>query len=238
MPSYLNYHVEPQRRKISDFLFPGVQVVVQMEYSRKISPADGVTTSGANDSRVMDFGSVFIPSPTKGDTAEAAAATAGVNIAELIIARGFGTVVRHRDFEERSNHYDALLAAEARAITGKKGIQSAKDSPAMHITDLTVASAKKAKDFLPSLHRSRRISAVVEYVLSGHRFKLYIPKETCSIAFAFSGVRCPGRGEPYSEESIALMRRKIMQRDVEVNGHIMPIIQFIFFSFLFSMSLT
>ena len=191
-----------------------------MEYSRKISPADGVTTSGAGDTRVMDFGSVFLPTPTKGDTAEAAAATPGANIAELIIARGFGTVVRHRDFEERSNHYEALLAAEARAVAGKKGIQSAKDSPVMHVTDLTVASAKKAKDFLPSLHRSRRISAVVEYVLSGHRFKLYIPKETCSIAFAFSGVRCPGRGEPYSEDAIAFMRRKIMQRDVEVNGHI------------------
>lgn len=78
------------------------------------------------------------------------------------------------------------------------------------------APAKKARDFLPFLHRSRRIPAVVEYVLSGHRFKLLIPKETCSIAFAFSGVRCPGRDEPYSDEAIAIMRRKIMQRDVEV----------------------
>ncbi|KAJ4897482.1 TUDOR-SN protein 2 [Raphanus sativus] len=210
----------PYAREAREFLrqkLIGKQVSVQMEYSRKISPADGVTTSGAGDSsRVMDFGSVFLPSPTKGDTAEAAAATPGVNIAELIIARGFGTVVRHRDFEERSNHYEALLAAEARAIAGKKGIQSVKESPVMHVTDLTVSSAKKAKDFLPSLHRSRRISAVVEYVLSGHRFKLYIPKETCSIAFAFSGVRCPGRGEPYSEDAIAFMRRKIMQRDVEI----------------------
>lgn len=58
--------------------------------------------------------------------------------------------------------------------------------------------------------------AVVEYVLSGHRFKLLIPKETCSIAFSLSGVRCPGRNEPFSDEAIALMRRKIMQRDVEV----------------------
>ncbi|KAL1203817.1 Ribonuclease TUDOR 2 [Cardamine amara subsp. amara] len=208
----------PYAREAREFLrqrLIGKEVNVQMEYSRKVSPGDGVTTSGAGD-RVMDFGSVFLPSAAKGDTAEAAAATTGVNIGELIIVRGFGTVVRHRDFEERSNHYDALLAAESRAIAGKKGIHSAKDSPVMHITDLTVASAKKAKDFLPSLHRSRRLSAVVEYVLSGHRFKLYIPKETCSIAFAFSGVRCPGRGEPYSEEAIALMRRKIMQRDVEI----------------------
>lgn len=58
---------------------------------------------------------------------------------------------------------------------------------------------------------------MVDYVFSGHRFKLVIPKETCSIAFSLSGVRCPARGEPYSEEAIAFMRRKILQRDVEVH---------------------
>ncbi|KAL1196830.1 Ribonuclease TUDOR 1 [Cardamine amara subsp. amara] len=218
----------PYAREAREFLrqrLIGKQVLVQMEYSRKVTPTDGPTTSGAADSRVMDFGSVFLPSPAKGDSDEVAASSAtavaggqpaGVNIAELILSRGFGNVVRHRDFEERSNHYDALLTAEARALAGKKGIHSAKESPAMHITDLTVAAAKKAKDFLPSLQRIRRLPAVVEYVLSGHRFKLYIPKITCSIAFSFSGVRCPGRGEPFSDEAISVMRRRIMQRDVEI----------------------
>lgn len=69
---------------------------------------------------------------------------------------------------------------------------------------------------MPFLQRSRRIPAVVEYVLSGHRFKVLIPKETCSIAFSFSGVRCPGRNERYSNEALLLMRQKILQRDVEV----------------------
>lgn len=78
------------------------------------------------------------------------------------------------------------------------------------------ASIKKSRDFLPFLQRTRRHTAVVEYVLSGHRFKLLIPKETCTIAFSFSGVRCPGREEPFSDDAIALMRRKILQRDVEV----------------------
>ncbi|CAN6991977.1 unnamed protein product [Brassica oleracea var. botrytis] len=213
----------PYAREAREFLrqrLIGKQVIVQMEYSRKVTPAEGATTTA---DRIMDFGSVFIPSPSKGDTEEVTTASAisgtqpaGVNIAELLLSRGFGNVVRHRDFEERSNHYDALLAAESRALSGKKGIHSAKESPAMHITDLTVAAAKKAKDFLPSLQRIRRIPAVVEYVLSGHRCKLYIPKLTCSIAFAFSGVRCPGRGEPFSDEAISVMRRRIMQRDVEI----------------------
>jgi staphylococcal nuclease domain-containing protein 1 len=125
-------------------------------------------------------------------------------------------VIRHRDFEERSNYYDALLAAESRATTGKKGVHSARDPPVMHVQDLTTANNKKARDFLPFLQRLRRVPAIVEYVFSGHRFKLYIPKETCSIAFSLSGVRCPGRDEPYSDEAISLMRRKIMQRDVEI----------------------
>lgn len=116
-----------------------------MEYSRKVGPADGSTASGPADSRVMDFGSVFLASPVKadGDDAPSSASPAGgqqtgVNVAELVIGRGFGTVIRHRDFEERSNYYDALLAAESRAISGKKGIHSAKDPPVMHITDLTI----------------------------------------------------------------------------------------------------
>ena len=111
--------------------------------------ADGATATAAPaDSRVMDFGSVFLMSPVKGDgddASSAALSTAGsqqpgLNVAELVVGRGFGTVIRHRDFEERSNYYDTLLAAESRAISGKKGIHSAKDPPAMHIQDLTTVS--------------------------------------------------------------------------------------------------
>lgn len=199
----------------------GQQVKVSMEYSRKVAAAD-LANPAAGDLRVMEFGSVFLVSPSKDESSSTASGPSsgnqpvGLNIAELVVSRGFATVIRHRDFEERSNHYDALLSAESRAINGKKGIHSAKDPPVMHITDLTTTNAKKARDFLPFLQRSRRHSAVVDYVLSGHRFKLLLPRETCSIAFSFSGVRCPSRGEPYSEEAIALMRRKILQRDVEI----------------------
>ncbi|ONK58667.1 uncharacterized protein A4U43_C09F15430 [Asparagus officinalis] len=218
---------EPYAREAKELLrtrLIGQQVNVSMEYSRKVVMGDGpnsVAVSSPADSKVMNFGSIFLVSPSKeGDVANPAAPsgsqTTGLNVAELIVSRGFGEVIRHRDFEERSSYYDALLAAESRAEKSKKGKHSKKDPPVMHVTDLTVASAKKAKDFLPFIQRSRRLPAVVEYVLSGHRFKLFIPKETCSIAFSFSGVRCPGRNEPYSDEAIALMRRKIMQRDVEV----------------------
>jgi len=67
----------------------------------------------------------------------------------------------------------------------------------------------------------------VDYVLSGHRLKLYVPKENVSIAFAPSGVRTPARaqaagprgpavvGEPYADEALAFTREHFMQRDVE-----------------------
>lgn len=122
------------------------QVKVSMEYSRKVSMADGpyaTSVPGSADSRTMDFGSVFLLSASKADGEDSTPAppvngqSEGINVAELVVSRGFGTVIRHRDFEERSNFYDALLAAESRAISGKKGIHSAKDSPVIHITDLT-----------------------------------------------------------------------------------------------------
>ncbi|KAH7296655.1 hypothetical protein KP509_26G032900 [Ceratopteris richardii] len=209
----------------------GQEVNVVMEYSRKVTAADGPipTPDIANgDARIMDFGSVFLPSASKAEASELAPALPvpgqpeGINVAEMVVARGFATVVRHRDFEDRSNYYDNLLAAEARAKKGKKGLHSEKEPPPDRVNDLSLPAsqaqntAMKAKQFLPFLQRARRLPAIIDYVLSGHRFKLLIPKETCAIAFALSGVRCPGRGEPYAEEAIGFMRRKILQRDVEI----------------------
>lgn len=212
----------PYAREAREFLrtrLIGRQVHVSMEYSRKVNVAEGAGAPTSISDRVMDFGSVFLPRDD--EVASQAPPTAGtpptgINVAELVISRGFGEVIKHRDLEVRSNYYDSLLGAESRAKAGKKGMHSGKDAPVTHVTDLLTGSSKKARDFLPFLQRNRRMTAVVEYVLSGHRFKLYIPKETCSIAFSLSGVRCPGRDEPYSSEAIALMRRKIMQRDVEI----------------------
>ncbi|XVF09507.1 hypothetical protein REPUB_Repub07fG0099100 [Reevesia pubescens] len=81
-----------------------------MEYFRKVTMANGVTAATA-------------PTDSRGDGDDASAvvpSTAGsqqprLNVVELLVGRGFGTVIRHKDFEERSNYYDALLAAESRA---------------------------------------------------------------------------------------------------------------------------
>lgn len=210
----------------------GQEVNVVMEYSRKVTASDGpIPDLASGDVRVMDFGSLFLPSTSKVDASDLAPALPasgqpeGINVAELAVARGFATVVRHRDFEDRSNYYDSLLAAENRAKKGKKGLHSEKEPPPDRINDLslsdasgpkTQSTAQKAKQFLPFLQRAKRLPAVVDYVLSGHRYKIVVPRETCAIAFSLSGVRCPGRGEPYAEDAIGFMRRKILQRDVEI----------------------
>ncbi|CAI7925679.1 unnamed protein product [Closterium sp. NIES-53] len=220
---------EPYAREAKEFLrsrLIGQPVAVQMEYTRKMPPME----AGGPEGRNMEFGSAFLltgktdaaaapaaPATTASGDAAPAVPPGGVNVAEMLVTRGLATVVRHRDFEERSSQYDALLAAEAKAIKGKKNIHSNKDAPATHINDLSLhGMANKARGFLPFLQRGKRMAAVVDYVLSGHRFKLIIPRESCAIAFALSGVRCPGKGEPFSEHAIAFMRRRIMQHEVEI----------------------
>ena len=45
----------------------------------------------------------------------------------------------------------------------------------------------KAKQFLPFLQRAGRCEAVAEFVASGSRLRLYLPRETCLITFLLSG---------------------------------------------------
>jgi len=46
----------------------------------------------------------------------------------------------------------------------------------------------KAKQFLPFLQRAGKTEALVEFVASGSRLRLYIPKETCLITLLLSGI--------------------------------------------------
>ncbi|XP_057179611.1 staphylococcal nuclease domain-containing protein 1 [Triplophysa rosa] len=150
----------------------------------------------------------------------------GINIAEALISKGLATVIRYRqDDDQRSSHYDELLAAEARAIKNGKGLHSKKEVPIHRVADIS-GETQKAKQFLPFLQRAGRSEAVVEYVFSGSRLKLYMPKETCLITFLLAGIECP-RGsrnmpggmqvaEPYSEEATLFTKELVLQREVEV----------------------
>jgi hypothetical protein len=51
-----------------------------------------------------------------------------------------------------------------------------REAPTHHINDIS-GNAGKAKQFLPFLQRAGKSVALVEFVMSGHRLKLTIPKE-------------------------------------------------------------
>uniref|UniRef100_A0A8C5FCE5 Staphylococcal nuclease domain-containing protein 1 n=1 Tax=Gadus morhua TaxID=8049 RepID=A0A8C5FCE5_GADMO len=150
------------------------------------------------------------------------------NIAEALVSKGLATIIRYRqDDDQRSSHYDELLAAEARAIKNGKGLHSKKEVPIHRVADIS-GETQKAKQFLPFLQRAGRSEAVVEYVFSGSRLKLYMPKETCLITFLLAGIDCP-RGsrntpggvqtaDPFSNDALVFTRDLVLQREVSALG--------------------
>ena len=146
----------------------------------------------------------------------------GVNIAEALVSKGYATVLMHRnDDDQRSHRYDDLLVAEQRAKKGGKGVHSSKPPPTHRVSDLQQDSTK-AKNFFPFLQRAGKTAAVVEYVASGSRFKVYLPKETSMFTLVLAGISAPrtGRngeaGEPWAEEAHTFVKERCLQRDVEV----------------------
>lgn len=98
-------------------------------------------------------------------------------------------MVRYRqNDDQRSSRYDELLAAEAKASKALKGVFAKKDIPQHRVNDLS-ADPTRAKQFLSSLQRTGKMEAIVEFVTSGSRLRLYIPKETCLITFLLAGVQ-------------------------------------------------
>jgi len=87
--------------------------------------------------------------------------------------RGLAQIVRHRTDDERSAHYESLMNAEASGKNSKKGLHNqSKKPPAHHYNDVSLPGmAPKAKQYLPFFQRGKH-TAVVEFVLSGHRLKV------------------------------------------------------------------
>lgn len=143
------------------------------------------------------------------------------NIAVQLIEKGLATVLRHRrDDEDRSAEIDQLIIAEQTATTETRGLHSAKEVAPARIVDAS-ESHHRATQYLPSWKRSGKHNAVVDFVSSGSRFKLLLPKENAKITFVLGGIRAPRsaraneKSEPYGAEAHAFANR-YMQRDVEV----------------------
>jgi len=153
----------------------------------------------------------------------------GTNIGELLVSKGLATVVRYReDVDQRASDYDSLLAAEAKAQKSARGLFGKEVPTAPHIIDIS-GDATKAKQFLPYLQRAGKSQALVEFVASGSRLRLYVPKESRLVTFLLAGITCPrgerpapgGKGEmisgePFGNEAQTLSKELCLQKEVEI----------------------
>jgi staphylococcal nuclease domain-containing protein 1 len=145
------------------------------------------------------------------------------NIAEQLIEKGLASVVRHRrDDEDRSPDYDKLMAAEQAALTDIRGIHSGKEQPSLKQPLNLSETVARANSFLSGFKRQGRIPAVVDYVASGSRFKLFLPKDNQTLTLVLGGIRAPRtarnaseKSEPFGAEAAEFATRRYMQRDVE-----------------------
>ncbi|CAM9480909.1 unnamed protein product, partial [Ectocarpus fasciculatus] len=187
----------------------GKQVKVVVDYQRDIPQ----TTSGE--------------APVKRAFATVSVGSNAKSLQEVMVETGMAGVARLRQDDPRTEHYDAIVAAEANAKAGKKGVHSGAAPRAHRLTDLC-GDSKKAKTYVNFLVRQGNVKAIVEHVFGGSRFKVFVPKENCAFMFAMTEVRCPqppragdnrggGRpGDPFGREALAFSREKLMQRNVEL----------------------
>ncbi|KAJ6070494.1 hypothetical protein N7467_011813 [Penicillium canescens] len=146
------------------------------------------------------------------------------NVGLALVEAGYSSVIRHRmDDADRSPDYDALLAAEADAQKEGRGMWSSKPPKAKQYQDYS-ESVQKAKLELGILQRQKRVPAVVDFVKSGSRFTVLVPRDNAKLTLVLSGIRAPrsargpsDAGEPFGQEAHDLANRRCMQRDVEID---------------------
>jgi staphylococcal nuclease domain-containing protein 1 len=76
------------------------------------------------------------------------------------------------------------------------------------------------------LQRQNKIPAIVDFVKSGSRFVVLIPRENIKLNFVLGGIRAPksarnpnDKAEPFGQEAHDLASKRLTQRDVEIDVH-------------------
>ena len=162
------------------------------------------------------------------------------NVALMLVEAGFASVIRHRRddgkfdaedtvgvayiiIDDRSPFYDELLAAEEAAQKDEKGMWSPKPPNSRVYQDYS-ETLQKAKLQASVLQRQKKIPAVIDFVKSGSRFTVLIPRENAKLTFVLSGIRAPRsarnpqeKAEPFGQEAHDFANRRCNQRDVEID---------------------
>jgi len=155
----------------------------------------------------------------------------GSSIGMLLVSDGLAQCARVRKDDPRSVEYDALQIAEAEAATKKIGIHSVNSTGPLTskyaaANDIST-DFKNAKSVFNSLPKGS-LRAVVEYVYTGSRVRVYVPSENCILQMSLVQVRSPvlarssagGQAarpsEPFSEDARQFTRHQLVQRQVEI----------------------
>src|SRR6266480_6223077 len=127
--------------------------------------------------------------------------------------------------KDRAPNYDELLAAEEAAQKGKKGMWSDKHPAPKEYVDAS-KSFRDAKMYVSVLQRQKKVPAIVDFVKSGARFTVLVPRENARLNFVLAGIRAPKsarnaneKSEPFGQEAHDLATRRCMQRDVQIDIH-------------------
>ena len=143
------------------------------------------------------------------------------NVGVSLVAAGLATVIRHREDEERSYHFDELMSSQVEAERANLGMHANKEAPVYFHSDLSGDKEALAKFF--DRLRGTKTKCYVDYVINGGRLKIMLPRDRVIVPFILEGMRCPrydGRDpekcEQWAPEARDFTRDMVFQRDVEI----------------------
>lgn len=140
----------------------------------------------------------------------------GTNLSDDIVSFGYASVIRHRKGDDKPDYWDSLVESETQAIKGKRGIHGKAPEPEK-LVDAS-ENAMKAKPYLFSFQNRSKISGIVEHVISGTRFRVYVPGEGVRLILVLGGLKNSGsRDDEQSQAAFALANKKIYQRDISMD---------------------
>lgn len=139
------------------------------------------------------------------------------NVANLLIDNGMVTVIRHRKgADDRSPYWDEFVEREKAAQAANKGIFAKKPPPPDRTVDAS-ETVTKARGFLSSLERQSRVNGIVDYISSGSRFRIKVPRENCILTLVLGGVRVPRPQEDHGDVALKWVSDRLWQRDVQLS---------------------
>ncbi|KAL6067154.1 nuclease domain-containing protein [Balamuthia mandrillaris] len=149
----------------------------------------------------------------------------GKNIALALVEVGYAKVIETFS-ADKSQYYDSLFLAQERAREKKLGLWGDSSKFTKHYLNDVSRNPKKAKQIYQTLSKKgdERLDAIVEYVFSGSRVKLCLPKENLLITFFLAGCRSenlpnPAEGKPappFAVEARDFTRDFVLNYDVQV----------------------